>query len=155
MKKIFSLSFGLLFIVFLLGGNVSSANEFAVAKCAIPNFERAFENAEAIFVGKVLSEKTEDRMKIFELEVEKFWKGVEEKKITVNVYENPRYQAQFEVGERFLVFAEADEDGRLFDRRCSRTRRMNESENYIMKENLEKLGEPKTCISLSSKEKNN
>lgn len=154
MKKIFSIGLSLLFAVFLLGGNNSSANESTVAKCAIPNFERAFENAEAIFVGKVLSEKSEGRMKTFELEVEKFWKGVEEKRITVNVYENPRYQAQFEVGEKFLVFAEADEDGKLFDRRCSRTRRLTETENYILKENLEKLGEAKNCISLSKEQSN-
>ena len=152
MRRIISLNLGLLCALILLGGNISSANEFAAAKCAIPNFERAFENAEAIFVGKVLSEKSEGRLKTFELEVEKFWKGVEEKKITVNVYENPRYQAQFKVGKRFLVFAEADDDGKLFDRRCSRTRRMSESENYIMKENLEKLGEGKNCITLSKNE---
>lgn len=155
MRKTISLSFSLLFALVLFGGNISPANAFAVSKCKIPDFEKAFERADVIFVGKVLSKKAEGRIKTFEFEVEKFWKGVEAQKIIINVYENMRYQSGFEVGERYLVFAQADEDGNLFDRRCSRTRRMTEVENYIFKENLEKLGEAKTCISLSSKEENN
>ena len=71
MRRIILLSFGLLCALILSGGNISLANESTAAKCAIPNFERAFENAEAIFVGKVLSEKSEGRLKTFEIEVEK------------------------------------------------------------------------------------
>jgi hypothetical protein len=111
----------------------------AAGRCAIPKFEKAFEQAGAVFVGKVLSRETEGGTKVFELEVEKYWKGVEDKKITVYVYENPRYQAQFKVGESYLVFAEAGDDGKFFDRRCSRTKSM-ENDFGDLKDDLKKLG---------------
>jgi hypothetical protein len=156
MTKVISLSLVLLLTIILsASSNTFSANELSNARCAIPKFEKAYENAKAVFVGKVLSKKSEGDLKAFELEVEKYWKGVEEKKITINVYENPRYQAQFEVGKSYLVFAEADEDsGKLFDRRCSRTKLVTENSVENLSEDLEKLGDAKTCISLS-KEGNN
>ena len=101
----------------------SSATELSTARCATKNLIMLSKMPERFLSGKVLSKKSEGSMKVFELEVEKYWKGVEEKKIVVNVNENPRYQAQFEVGKSYLVFAEADEiDGKFFDRRCSRTK---------------------------------
>lgn len=155
MSKVISLSLILVLAVVLsASSNSFSANEFSNAKCAIPKFEKAFEDAKAVFVGKVLSKKSEGDLKIFELEVEKYWKGVEKKKIIINVYENPRYQAQFEVGKSYLVFAETDDDGKLFDRRCSRTKLVTENSVENLSEDLEKLGDAKTCISLS-KEGNN
>lgn len=155
MRKVILISLVLL-ATFIFSGNskVSTASESSGARCAIPKFENAFENAKAVFVGKVLSKKSEGSLKIFELEVNKYWKGVEERKITINVYENPRYQAQFEIGKSYLVFAEADDNGKLFDRRCSRTKLVTENSVEDLSEDLEKLGDAKTCINLS-KEGNN
>lgn len=129
----------------------SSATELSTARCATKKFDDAFKDAGAVFVGKVLSKKSEGSIKVFELEVEKYWKGIDEKNIVVNVNENPRYQAQFEIGKSYLVFAEADEDsGKLFDRRCSRTKPIDE-EFGDLQEDLEKLGKAKTCDGLSKK----
>lgn len=156
MRKIISLSLVLLLTVILsVSSEIATVEAIYEARCATPNFENSFKQSEAVFVGKVLSKKSEGNIKIFELEVEKYWKGVEEKKITINVYENPRYQTQFEVGKSYLVFADEDEDsGKLFDRRCSRTKLIMEDSVEYLKEDLEKLGEAKTCINLS-KGKNN
>lgn len=152
MRYIISLCLALS-LAFVLSASLqsSSASELSTARCATKKFDEAFKDAGAVFVGKVLSKKSEGGAKIFELEVEKYWKGVDEKKIIVNVNENLRYQAQFEVGKSYLVYAEADEDsGKLFDRRCSRTKPI-EEEFGDLKEDLEKLGEAKTSISLSKK----
>ncbi len=141
MKKIFSLSlFSILLILICVSFFVISTNtEDSVVKCAIPKFERAFKQAETVFVGEVLNQKTEGSTKIFELRVEKFWKGVEDEKITVYVNETFRHQAQFKVGESYLVFAEADDDGKLYDRRCSRTKNM-ENDFGDLEDDLKKLG---------------
>ncbi len=141
MKKIFSLPlFSILLILISVSGFVFSANtEDSAVKCAIPKFERALNQAESVFVGEVLSQKTEGSTKIFELKVEKFWKGVDDEKITVFVNETFRHQAQFKVGESYLVFAEADDDGKLYDRRCSRTKNM-ENDFGDLKDDLKKLG---------------
>lgn len=153
MKKIVSLIF-LTLSVFLFPTDLHSAcvKEMpAPVKCAIPKIDDAFERAEAVFVGRVLNQKTEGGVKVFEFEVEKYWKGVEGKKIKIYVYETPRFQAQFEKGESYLIFAEADEEsGKLFDRRCSRTKSM-KNDFGDLKDDLEKLGEAKTCIGLGSK----
>ncbi|REJ75622.1 MAG: hypothetical protein DWQ47_09135 [Acidobacteria bacterium] len=108
-------------------------------RCAIPTFEVEFERSQAVFIGKVISiEKDADR-KVFEFEIEKFWKGVEESKVVVTVSENPRFQAQFTKGGRFLVFAKADEEGGLFDGRCSRSKDLDRNPEGA-EEDLDKLG---------------
>lgn len=155
MKKVIWLSLVLCLSAFLSAGSgISSVEAGSGARCAIPKFEKAFEQAEAVFIGEVLSEKAEGRMKTFVLEVKRFWKGVESRKMTINVYENPRYQAQFKVGKSYLVFAEADDDGRLFDRRCSRTKLIMKESIGSLKDDLKALGEAKTCIELGQSESN-
>ncbi len=141
-----------LFFISLGNFEVSSANDSNDAKCAMPNFERSYENAKAIFLGEVIAVETDGDKKIFEFKVKKFWKGIEDTKVKVSVYENMRYQSPYKVGETFLVFANDDEEGGLLDGRCSRSRNM---DGYApsLKEDLKSLGEGKTCISLSEEKK--
>lgn len=152
MKKTTLIIFLILFLLSAGSGQFQASDRKTSARCAVPLFEAAFEKAGAVFVGTVLSKKTDGQMKIFELEVIRFWKGVDSTTMTIHVNENPRFQAQFEVGETYLVFAEADDDGRLFDRRCSRTKilveNVDDSFDDGVREDLQKLGEGDRCISL-------
>ena len=81
--------------IFCAVSSKTATAENEMAKCAIPSFENAYEQAEAVFVGKVLSEEKNGDVRTFEFEVEKYWKGANKKKIKINVYETMRYQAQF------------------------------------------------------------
>lgn len=112
-------------------------------KCAYPSFDRAFETAHSIFLGKVVEEKKEGKKKHFRFRVEKYWKGSSEKFVEIMVNESFRYQAPYRVGEKFLVFAKQNEDTkRLWDGRCSRSTRANEYSGTF-KEDFEKLGKGK------------
>lgn len=92
------------------------------AKCAVAPIGQAKAGASAIFAGKVLKISEDGRAKVFEFAVEKYWKGNLKKRVKIRVNENARYQAWMKAGERYLVFAEANDRGELFDRRCSRTK---------------------------------
>lgn len=108
------------------------------SKCAIPNFERAFEQSEAIFVGEVVSEEKSGDTKTFNFKVEKYWKGANKKNIEINVYETARFQAWFKTGERYLVYASANEKGKLNVYRCSRSKSIESAED-----DLKRLGKGK------------
>ncbi|MCO6511977.1 MAG: hypothetical protein J5I65_14420 [Aridibacter famidurans] len=112
------------------------------ARCAIPDFEREYENSKAVFIGTVKKALEDGDRKIFEFEVEKYWKGVEESKVVVAVHENPRFEAQFAEGGRFLVFAKSDEEGGLMDGRCSRSKDLDKFAEGA-EEDLRKLGPAK------------
>jgi hypothetical protein len=144
MKKIAS-SFLLitLFAVSSSSAALPSASNH-VSRCAISSFEVEFERSEAVFVGTVTSLERKGDAKIFEFRVEKFWKGVSSRLVKVAVYENPKFQAQFRVEGRFLVFAKADDDGILFDGRCSRSRDLDRMPEAA-EEDLAKLGPGKVC----------
>lgn len=144
-------------VVFLLVGsmllgssyiNISKANEITYAKCAIPKLDTTYKNAKAVFIGEVISEEKDGDKKIFEFKVKRFWKGIEDTKVKVAVYENFRFQAPYEVGKTFLVFANEDKEGGLIDGRCSRSKDI-EGSSSELKDDLKKLGEGKTCINLS------
>ena len=115
-----------------------TANE--TARCAIPPFNEAYNSAEAVFVGKVLSKTKNGDVKTFEFEVEKYWKGADKKKIKITVYETPRFQAWFRIGDKYLVYAVAN-GGELNVKRCSRS---NEAEDAS--EDLKKLGAGKNPV---------
>lgn len=145
MKIIKLFALGVIFstIAFVFPSNLSNAKntngEALGARCAIPSFTAAKDRARAIFVGKVLSKKSNGDEKIFEFKIKKYWKGEDKKKIKVSVYENPRFQAWFETGETYLIFADADEDdGKLFVGRCSRSQ-----ETDAASEDLKLLGAAK------------
>jgi hypothetical protein len=129
-------------IVFGFSSNQAKAENFISAgdsrKCAIPAFKDAFGASSAVFVGKVKSEKKTGDVRVFEFEVEKYWKGSKKKKVKISVYETTRFQAWFKVGEKYLVYAAGGEDGTLHVGRCSRSRDAGEAS-----EDLQKLGEGK------------
>lgn len=133
--------FAVICCLVLLLSNVPVETKTIVAadyKCAIPNLKTALRNSGAVFVGKVLSVTKNGDEKIFEFRVEKYWKGARRKKIKVSVLENNRFQAWFQVGESYLVFARADEDGKLRDGRCSASKTLSEASG-----DLKELGRAK------------
>ncbi len=117
-----------------------SANELAnFAKCAVPSFSTGFKNSKAVFLGKVIGERKEGDEKIFTFAVERYWKGGKSKTLEVRHYETMRYQAWLKVGEKYLVYAHKDENGNLFDSRCSLTKSYSQA-----KADLKLLGKGKT-----------
>lgn len=105
------------------------------AKCRVFSFDEAYSSANAVFIGKVSSESKSGDVRTFEFEIEKYWKGTDKKKIEINVYETTRYQANFQTGERYLIYANANSEGELSVGRCSRSRTAGQAE-----EDLTKLG---------------
>ena len=112
-----------------------SANSFNPGmKCAIPNFQTAYRESKAVFIGEVVGEEKNGDTRIFDLKVEKYWKGANSKRVRVYVYETARYQAWFKEGGRYLIYAGSDADGKLRVGRCSRSRDADDAED------LQKLG---------------
>ena len=132
-------------IVFVFPSNFQKAESCALnnemKKCAIPPLRKAFKQAGTVFVGEVLSVEKNGDTKTFEFEIAKYWKGGNRRKIKINVYETPRYQAFFKKGEKYLVFAVADKDGNFYVSRCSRSKETGEAS-----EDLELLGEAKSPL---------
>jgi len=145
MRKIIIAGFAIVFLgcVLVYLSNPQKAESESLKnraeKCAAPTFEVAYRESDAVFVGEVLSsEKTGDD-KVFKFKVEKYWKGKDQKNVEVSVYETARFQAWFQTGEKYLVFA-YDEDGKLHDTaRCSRSKDLENAS-----EDLTKLGEGKS-----------
>lgn len=129
-------------IFFGLSSNITEAEDFIPAKengkCAISAFNNALSASAAVFVGTVKSEKKTGDTKIFQFEVERYWKGSKKKKIEIRVHETMRYQAFFEVGEKYLVYATAGENGGLYVGRCSRSKDAGDASD-----DLQKLGKGK------------
>ena len=122
-----------------IGFGLSSYGETAVeCKCGIPSADAAFTRSSNVFLGEVVSEEKNGDIRTFEFKVERYWKGKAAKTIKINVYENARYQAWFKTGERYLVYATANQDGTLSVGRCSRS---NEAKNAAA--DLKKLGKGK------------
>jgi hypothetical protein len=126
----------LLLIIFVLPFESRSIE--TPEKCAVPTLKVAFDSSTAVFVGKVLSETSDGDVKTFEFQVERYWKGVKSKKIKVSVRETSRYQAWYQVEERYLVYAREDE-GKLYDGRCSASKPLEQASV-----DLKKLGKAKT-----------
>jgi hypothetical protein len=128
---------------FTLSPNLKAAESYELknepGRCAIPSFQKAFEQAGAVFAGEVLSVEKNGDTKTFEFRMDKYWKGAGKRTIKINVYETPRFQAFFKPGEKYLVFAEADTSGKLHVVRCSRSREISGAA-----EDLKSLGKAKT-----------
>lgn len=108
------------------------------ARCAIQPFQTAYSGSKAVFIGEVVSDEKNGDVRTFEFKVEKYWKGAVKKKTKVLVYENARFQAWFRKGGKYLIYANADDKGRLSVSRCSRSRDLEFAE-----EDLQKLGKGK------------
>ena len=108
------------------------------AKCAIQSFQTAYTGSKAVFVGEVVGEEKDGDLRKFDFKVEKYWKGAGAKRVEILVYETARFQAWFKKGGKYLIYAPADENGKLRVYRCSRSRDVDYAE-----EDLQKLGEGK------------
>ena len=93
----------------------------AEAKCAVTSFKNSLTNSAAIFVGTVVGVREDGDKKIFQFRVQKYWKGIKGKTIEVYVFQTIRYPASYQMDKKYLVYAEKDDDGKLRDRRCSRS----------------------------------
>lgn len=113
----------LLFVVFPLTAESSESS----ARCAVQNVRNAYADAKAVFAGRVLSVEEKGGVKIFTFQVEKRWKGAAGKKVRVSAHESARYQAWFEKGKKYLVYAEGGADGKLWEQRCSRSKLFEEA----------------------------
>ena len=85
-----------------------------------------------------MSDEKSGDVRTFEFKVEKYWKGSMKKKVEIFVYETRRFQAPFEKGGKYLIYAGADDEGKLGVSRCSRSRDFESVE-----EDLQKLGKGK------------
>ena len=108
------------------------------AKCAVPTFENAYRQAKSVFVGEVVGEEKSGDVRTFEFKVEKYWKGSSAGRIKIHVYETPRFQAWFKKGDSYLIYANADDNGKLRVSRCSRS-----SDLELAEKDLQKLGKGK------------
>jgi hypothetical protein len=114
-------------------------------KCKVQNVKNAYTNSKAVFVGEVLRVTEENGVKTFTFRVKKNWKGAKSKEIEVKAQETMRYQAWFKVGEKYLVYASGsdtdEESEKLWERRCSRTKRLADAS-----EDIKELGEAKRSV---------
>jgi hypothetical protein len=116
----------------------TGAKETVSGKCRVPTLAEARAEAKAIFTGKVTAVTQGERGKTFEFQVTKYWKGINGRKVSVKAYDSMRYQSFFKVDETYLIFAWADEEGELRDRRCSRSQAIGQAT-----EDLKALGKGK------------
>jgi hypothetical protein len=118
---------------------VEAENNLTIGKCKIETFKTEYAAVKAVFAGEITNVETDGDVKIFTFKVEKYWKGSASKQVKINVQQTMRYQAWFEVGEKYLVFARGDETGdKLWERRCSRTKSLANAS-----EDLQQLGKGK------------
>jgi len=111
-------------------------------KCGVPAVTEAYKQSKAVFVGEVLKVVKEGDVKTFTFKVEKYWKGATDEEIEINVQETMRYQAWFEVGEKYLVFARGEKGHeKLWEVRCSRSTRLADAS-----EDIKKLGRAKKPV---------
>ena len=134
MKNRILLSCALVFSAFVIGlsSNVQKAeSRGSGARCAVLTVKSALQHSTAVFVGEVTGEEKNGDIKTFKFKVEKYWKGADRKEIEIFVYQTARYQSPFKEGEKFLVYAMADDDGKLTVSRCSRSRALEHAEDDI------------------------
>jgi hypothetical protein len=141
MKKLL-LIIGLLFLI--------DSSGFACTCIPPKSPSKELEQSAAVFSGKVIEIRiSEEETDIFAqveavLEVERAWKGVDKK--TVSVLTSSHSSAcgyGFKKGERYLVYAGGNRDEKLITSICSRTRRMNEAGD-----DLRELGEGKEIVAV-------
>jgi Icc-related predicted phosphoesterase len=142
MKNRILLSGALVFSAFVIGlsSHVQKAeSRGSGARCAVLTAKGALQHSTAVFVGEVTGEEKIGDIKKSKFKVEKYWKGANRKEVEIFVYETARFQSPFKEGEKFLVYAMADDDGKLTVSRCSRSRALEQAEDDI-----KQLGEGKT-----------
>ena len=103
----------------------------AEAKCRILSVKNSLEESKAVFTGEVVAEEKTGDVKQFTFRIDKYWKGGNKKEADVFVYQTTRYQSPFKEGEKFLVFAREDGEGKLTVSRCSRSKELSYAEDDL------------------------
>lgn len=135
MKKLLLLS------LFCLGFLAVTAEAKACelgARCYIPKLPEAVSYSKAVFSGKVISVEADGDTKIFTIQVSRYWKGPVSREVKIYILETMRYQAWYELGQSYLVYAGMNNKGQLVDGRCSATKRIRDA-----KADLKYLGKGK------------
>lgn len=109
-------------ISMFIGFPLTAESSEILAKCRVHDVKTAYISSKAVFVGKVVSVEGKNGVKTFTFQIQNRWKGAAGKKARVSAHESMRYQAWFEVGKKYLVYADGDADGKLWERRCSRSK---------------------------------
>lgn len=106
----------------------------------------AFDTSHAVFTGRVMTLSTEtdpetDRaLSIVQFELSRVWKGtIPEVAQVASLPQNSSCHFPFMEGQRYLVYAHADESGRLRTNLCSRTKLLVQAEDAAELEELDRL----------------
>lgn len=126
-----------------------TGRNYLSADCIFPTFASEYKNSKAVFIGEVINIEKDGDKKIVEFKVKKYWKGIEDSKIKIIVYENFTFVSPYDKGETHLVFAKDNEEGGLWDDKCSRSKDLNGTSSDL-EDDLKALGKGKTCISLEN-----
>lgn len=124
MKRILLLSlFCFMFFAFNAEAKVCEPN----ANCLMPALRDSIKNSKTIFSGKVISNEKEGDIRVVTFQVSRYWKGTIKRTMKVYYQENMRYQAWFETGKSYIVYAQANDAGKLFDSKCSATKNIEDA----------------------------
>ncbi|WP_010275073.1 hypothetical protein [Paenibacillus senegalensis] len=115
-------------VLLLVVGLGISAQPAQACSCAI-NLDPLSEasRSSAVFSGKVLEIREEkhaagERIKKVLIEVDQIWKGIDQNQMWIyTAYSEPACGVDFDKGQSYLIYAMADEGGRLNVSLCSRT----------------------------------
>ena len=89
-------------------------------KCKQPGAPlEELKEAAAVFIGKVRKINEDGQVRIFEFEVEKYWKGANRRILIVRSGKH-LYGSRFTMGEKYLVYAYGERE--LGTSRCTRTK---------------------------------
>jgi hypothetical protein len=99
MKKI--MMFVLLFGVFL-----NPTQSFALSCAELPSLEESFKSFDGVIKAKVIEEKSNESTKLLKLEVEKSFKGVDQKYVTIK---EDKTWGTSTLGETYLYFLNENE----------------------------------------------
>ncbi|MFD2615000.1 hypothetical protein [Paenibacillus gansuensis] len=119
-------------ILFLFSLVILPINKAYACSCAELEPKEAFEKAESVFTGRVLSSKQQriqngvmgaiENRDVNLLEVQETWKGVNQSQVIV--YDNGHEAScgfHFSVGSTYLVYTYKGKDGERYTSFCSRT----------------------------------
>lgn len=92
--------------------------------CAAPPWpERAFQDSDAVFEARPFSMSSDSHRARYSFEVDRVWKGdIRPRVEVVTAVHSATCGRRYEVGTKYLVYAQRNKDGEWTDNLCSRTR---------------------------------
>jgi len=118
------LSTGPLLVVGLALGWCAAPRVARACSCiAPPAPEEAFENADAVFEARPFGMSADDRQARYRFEVDRVWKGPIGPQVEIiTARHSATCGRTYQVGAKYVVYAQRDQDGEWSDNLCSRTR---------------------------------